>query len=464
MRCLADTRTAPAQLDVYTMSHFLGPSLARPWHLYVTVFAKTRVLANLLNEVHGQPLGRHCPVAPSLRLLALLPAPCMPMLMLHVRLRQESIARLEARVAALRAELADARRAAQAAAAAPAARDAVWARGPSPHRSKAERGAGRAERSAVSLPPDGDDAHSGAAGSEEVSLFDEEEDIFVGESPAVRLPNMEPTEAWSPADAGGGDGAWEGPADDPSDGGPGVGGREPGGGAAAPSCASAGSAREVEPEEEEDSDLTRPGNGSDAEAGASPTSAHAGKREAAAPGQHPNSGSAGSDAPTRGFALAEGTAGGGIQRHAHSWVPEPRPAGKENRSAAAPAAAGRPRLPKRQLTSLYDGEGEAACGAERPGKSVLGASALRAAPGFAGGSDRNPFLRRGAAPAERSASEVGSMLAECGLVEGLSQAPLPPIRSVRPGRPAASFDVYIYISQACQQADQACWETSRRTT
>ena len=375
-----------------------------------------------------------------MQLLVLLP--CTLMLLLHVRLRQACTARLEARVAALRAELADAQR---------AARAAAGAEGAHLQRSRAERRASLAECSSLSLPRDGNGAHSDAAGSEEVSLFDEEEDALGGESAAARLPNMEPTEAWSPAEARGGGCTRGAPADELSDFGPGDGEREPGGGAAAPSCAAAGSAGEVGPEEDEDSDLTRPGDGADAEAGASPTSARAGNRAAAAPGRDPKPRMTGSDAPAPGCAPAVGAAGGGVERHAHSWAPEPPPrppAGKENRGAATPAAASRPRPPKRQLTSLYGGEDEAACvaeqgsetlDAERPCTSVLGASAPRAAPGFAGCSDRNPFLRRGAAPAERSASEDGSMLAECGLVEGLSQASLPPIRSVRPGRRAVLF-------------------------
>ena len=390
--------------------------------------------------------------------------PCTLMLLLHVRLRQGCIARLEARVAALRAELADAQRAAQAAAAAPAAHAAAGAEGAHLQRSRAERRASLAECSSLSLPRDGNGAHSDAAGSEEVSLFNEEEDALGSESAAARLPNMEPTEAWSSAEARGGGCVRGAPADELSDFGPGDGEREPGGGAAAPSCAAAGSAGEVGPEEDEDSDLTRPGNGPDAEAGASPTSAGAGNCAAAAPGRNPNPRVAGSDAPTSGFAPAVGAAGGGVDRHAHSWAPEPLPrppAGKENRGAATPAAASRPRLPKRQLTSLYGGEDEAACvaeqgsetlNAEHPCTSVLGASAPRAAPGFAGCSDRNPFLRRGAAPPERSASEDGSMLAECGLVEGLSQAALPPIRSVRPGRRAVLF--HGNISPSCNKTDR----------
>lgn len=388
--------------------------------------------------------------------------------LLAVRLQQGATARLEAQVTALRAELKDARRAAQAAAVAPAAHAAAEAL--PLQQSAAERRASFAECSSQSLPRDGDGAHSGAAGSEEVSLFDDEEDADMGLGAAARLPNMDPTEAWSPAEAAGGGRACGAPAHELSDLGPGDGERERGGGAAASGCAAAGSARELGREEEEDSDLTRPGNGSDAEAGASPTSARAGTCAAAAPGRHPNPGAAGSGAPTSGFADAMGAAGGGIHRPAHSRAPEPRPAaGKENRSAAAPAAAGRPRPPKRQLTSLYGGgEDEATCAAEqgsgtldagRPRMSVLGASAPRAAPGFVGASDRNPFLRRGAPPAERSASEAGSMLAECGLVEGLSQASLPPMRSVRPGRPAVSFD--FGTSQTCHKADQACWHNLR---
>ena len=360
-------------------------------------------------------------------------------MMLPVWLRQEANARLEAQLAALWAELAEARRTAQAAAAAPAAPGATRAGRAFPCLSKAERGAGLAERSAGSWLHDGNDARSDAVCSEQVSLMDEE-DVAVGDSAAAKPDNMEPTEAWSPGEGGGGSGAWEDLADELSGGKPGGGEPEPAGCGAVPRSGAAGSAGEAELMEEEDSDLTRPGDDSDAEAGASPPSANAGNCTTAAPGRHPNPGSAGFGAPTRGFALAVGAASGGTQRPAHSRAPEPWPAGKENRGAAAPTATGRPRLPKRQLTSLYVGDDEAACEAEhaeRAGTSVLGASGARIAPGLNG--VPNPFLRRGTAHADCGAPEFAGMLAECGLVEGLPQVTLPPMRVVRPGRPAASL-------------------------